>query len=217
VKSRLSLEKALIGFAGSPWTVACYMIQGRGDGVFQSARDKALCNDEAFILLIDRLVESTTHYLLQQIRHGADAVQLFDSWAGLAPPHLFESLVIAPTRRIVADIRAQAPQVPVIGFPRQAGAFYSAYAEKTGISGLGVDQQASLSQVIAACPAVTVQGNLSPEILLTGGAILEKEIDNILRDAGAAPFIFNLGHGIIKETPIAHVEYLSRRLKEYCR
>lgn len=218
VRAELSPEKALIGFAGAPWTVACYMLEGRGDLAFSVACNLALRGDPLLDRLIDRLVIATSRYLLSQIKNGVDAVQLFDSWAGLAPVAHFHRLVIAPTRQIIANIHKEYPGFPVIGFPREGSAFYEEYVQETGISCLGVDQFFSLKEAAQICGGkVAVQGNLDPQVLLQGGDALLRGIDATLKAAGDAPFVFNLGHGVIKETPPEHVAMLAKAVKEYRR
>ncbi|MBU6474988.1 MAG: uroporphyrinogen decarboxylase [Alphaproteobacteria bacterium] len=217
VRNELAGDKALIGFAGAPWTVACYMIEGRG-GNFETARQFALENPAALDALVAKLTEATACYLIKQIAAGADAVQLFDSWAGLVPAAHFARRCIAPVRAIVQKIHAVYPGFPVIGFPRGAGLFYRDYIDDTGVACVGVDQHAPLEKV-AACAAgrAAVQGNLDPLALLAGGKTLEAETKRIFDAAGNAPFVFNLGHGVIKETPPAHVAALARLIREFRR
>jgi uroporphyrinogen decarboxylase len=218
IRAELPADKTLIGFAGAPWTVACYMIQGQGDGEFMAVRKFALEQEETFGLLIKSLVSVTSAYLINQIRAGVDAVQIFDSWAGLLPEPQFKKWVAEPTREIVANIRAVFPNVPVIGFPRGAGALYVPYAMKTGVNGLGLDTQVSLSWAIREFGHdVCLQGNLDPVALLAGGAALDNETRRILSLMRAQPFIFNLGHGVIKETPAEHVARLSALVRGFAR
>lgn len=216
VRAALPDDKALIGFAGAPWTVACYMVQGRGDGgVFTEAKKFAFSNPEEMDRIIGLLVEATALHLCAQIRAGADVVQIFDSWAGLLPAEYFNRWVVEPTQQIVAAVRAQHPDTPIIGFPRGAGEFMQRYAENTGVHAVGVDQSVVLSDALR--HGLTVQGNLAPEILLEGGQRMEKEIKRILAEIGDAPFIFNLGHGVIKETPPEHVQKLSEIIRAWRR
>lgn len=205
LKRELPADKTLIGFAGAPWTVACYMLHGRGGGSFARAKEMALADSKGFQEFLLKLSDVTAGYLISQIRHGADTVQLFDSWAGLVPDACFEDWVIAPTKRIIDQVHAAAPDVPVIGFPRQAGVHYAAYAAETGIAALGLDPQAD----IASMPRhVCLQGNLDPEKLLAGGDTMRRAALDILAAAEGRPFVFNLGHGVIKETPPEHVAEL---------
>ncbi len=218
VRKSLAADKALIGFAGAPWTIACYMVQGQGDGAFNDAKKFAFSNPQEFDRLIGTLVTATSRYLIEQIRSGVDAVQIFDSWAGLLPEPYFERWVIKPTRRIVDNIHKAYPAFPVIGFPRQAGALYQKYAENAGVSCVGIDQYFPLEQAARTFgDKVAIQGNLEPVFLLTGGKTLESEVRSLLEKAGKAPFIFNLGHGVIKETPPEHVAQLAEILRTYRR
>ncbi|MFH1157858.1 MAG: uroporphyrinogen decarboxylase [Pseudomonadota bacterium] len=218
VKEGIPPGKAFIGFAGGPWTVACYMVQGRGDEEFVSTKKFAFSHPEEFDLLIETLVTATSRYLLEQIRIGVDAVQIFDSWAGLLPELYFDRWVIKPTRKIVNNIHKAYPGFPVIGFPRRAGPLYPQYAERSGVRCVGLDQYLSLGQAIRTFGGkVILQGNLDPVLLLAGGKALETETRRILETAGSAHFIFNLGHGILKETPPEHVSQLANILKEYRR
>lgn len=218
VRKALAFDKALIGFAGAPWTVACYMIQGQGDGEFSAARAFALSRPEECDVLLDRLADVTASHLLHQIAAGADAVQIFDSWAGLLPEPLFKRCVILPTRKIVDTIRKSYPDFPIIGFPRGAGCLYPAYYTKTGVSAVGLDTQVPLSWALREMgPETCLQGNLDPAVLLAGGRVLEDEARRILTLTHGRPFIFNLGHGVLKETPPAHVEQLSNILRAFRR
>jgi len=204
VKAELKPDKTLIGFAGAPFTVACYMIQGHG-GNFARALDMGAADPAGLTAFLEKLADVTGIYLLSQIRHGADVVQLFDSWAGLVPAAHFDDWVIRPAKRIVETIRKQHPGFPVIGFPRQAAAHYARYAEQTGVSALGLDPAASFD---ALPKTLCVQGNLAPEILLAGGDAMASAVRDILTASAGRPYIFNLGHGVIKETPPEHVAQL---------
>lgn len=218
VRSRLEPEKTLIGFAGSPWTVACYMIEGRGTGHFKKALSFAREKEEAFALLIEKISDATIRYLSRQTLNGANALQLFDSWAGLLTAAEFERWVIKPTQRIRAALKASCPEVPVIGFPRGAGALYPEYAVETGVDCIGIDHEASMEDVSEGMPETcALQGNLDPALLLQGGSAMEAAVHRILAAASKRPFIFNLGHGIVKETPPENVALLSRMLKDYSR
>jgi len=209
VKAALPKETALIGFCGAPWTVATYMVAGRGTpdqgpakALFQ--RDPAL-----FARLIDRLVVSSSAYLNAQIDAGVDAVQIFDSWAGSLGPEDFKRWCIEPTRRIVDLVRGRHPQAKIIGFPRGAGAGIPAYVRGTGIDAVGLETEIERSFVREAIqPLVPVQGHLDPQLLWAGGPELDREIEAIRAAFGGGPFVFNLGHGILPDTPIAHVERL---------
>ncbi|MEZ0226213.1 MAG: uroporphyrinogen decarboxylase [Alphaproteobacteria bacterium] len=216
VRRQLAPDKALIGFAGAPWTVACYMVQGRGDGAFESVKSAAVADPAAFEKLIALLTEATIEHLSAQIQAGADAVQLFDSWAGVLPEAEFAKWVIAPTRQIITALKKRHPATPVIGFPRQAGAFYARYAAETGIDGLGVDQFEDIEKTAQSVPpTLCLQGNLDPALLLKGGADMTSATESILNAMRGRPFIFNLGHGVIKETPPEHVATLSAIIRNF--
>jgi uroporphyrinogen decarboxylase len=209
VKSELPAETTLLGFAGSPWTVATYMVAGHGSRDQAEARGYAYRDPEAFAAIIEAIVAMTIDYLSGQIQAGAEAVQLFDSWSGSLAPDQFERWVIAPTARIVAALKLRHPGTPVIGFPKGAGAKLTAYARETGVDALGLDETIDPLWAARELPhGLPLQGNLDPLALLAGGAALEKAVGRILSSFQGRPHIFNLGHGIIKETPIAHVEQL---------
>jgi uroporphyrinogen decarboxylase len=209
VKSRLAAETTFLGFAGSPWTVATYMVAGQGSRDQAETRGYAYADPEAFAAIVEAVAAMTVDYLSGQVRAGVEAVQLFDSWAGNLSPAQFERWVIAPNARIVAAFKARHPDVPVIGFPKGAGAKLAAYARETGVDAIGLDETIDPDWAMRELPAgMPVQGNLDPLALLVGGEALEKAVGKILSSFQGRPHIFNLGHGIIKETPIAHVEHL---------
>ncbi len=209
VRAALPDAVTLIGFAGAPWTVATYMIEGAGGSDFATIRHMAWSDPKLFGELLDRLVTATTAYLIAQIDAGAEALQIFDTWAGSVPAPLFERAVIQPTAEIVKAIKAHAPQVPVIGFPRAAGPHLAAYAARTGIDGIGVDHMTPLSFAASAAPAgVALQGNLDPILLLAGGDQLSDEARRLVRSMAGRPYIFNLGHGVLPQTPPEHVAQL---------
>lgn len=208
VKAALPPSTTLLGFAGGPWTVAAYAIDGSGRTQFTKARTLANDSPAALDAIITRLSDATAAHLIAQIDAGADAVQIFDSWAGLLPPEQFRRFVVAPTRQIVAAIHARHPQAPVIGFPRNAGPLYEAYFAETGVNALCVDQNVSLAQARTLQANGPVQGNLDPALLVAGGAALDRAVGDILAALCGRPFVFNLGHGILPETPLVHVERL---------
>ena len=209
VKSALAPEKTLIGFCGSPWTVATYMIGGRGTTDQAPARLFALRHPEAFKALMDVLVEASIAYLVAQFRAGADVVQLFESWALNLDEAAFRSQVIEPNARIVAGVRAQIPNAPIIGFPRGAASMVAVYAEATGVNALGLDYSMPVGFADKALPkTLAVQGNLDPLRLVTGGEQMEARAREIIAGFAGRPHIFNLGHGIVPETPIEHVARL---------
>jgi len=209
VKAQLDPQVTLLGFAGSPWTVATYMIAGEGSRDQHEARAMAYRDPGAVQAIIDSIVTLTVEYLDRQIESGAEAVQLFDSWAGSLAPAEFERWVVAPNARIVAKLKRRHPDVPVIGFPKGAGAKLPAYARETGVDAVGLDETVDPRWAAAALPAgMPVQGNFDPLLLLAGGERLEATALSILDAFADRPHVFNLGHGIDKETPVAHVERL---------
>jgi len=215
VKASLPSQTSFLGFAGSPWTVATYMVAGRGSRDQAEARRLAYRDPMAFAALVDAIVGATVDYLDGQIRAGVEAVQLFDSWAGSLAPEQFERWVIEPTARIVAALRTRHRHVPIIGFPKGAGAKLAAYARETGIDAVGLDETIDPEWAAAILPPeLPVQGNLDPLALIAGGEALEKAVARILSAFAERPHIFNLGHGILPDTPIAHVEHLLRLVRQ---
>jgi uroporphyrinogen decarboxylase len=207
VKAALTPDKALLGFAGSPWTVATYMIAGQGSKEQAEARRLSYREPERVAALLDAIAETTIGYLRAQIDAGADAVQLFDSWAGSLSPRQFEQMVIAPNAKIVAALKQSHPGTPIIGFPKGAGGKLPAYARETGVHAVGVDETVDPEWAHASLPdGMPVQGNLDPLSLVTGGPQLHDAVNRILKAFAGRPHIFNLGHGIVPDTPIAHVE-----------
>lgn len=199
----------LLGFAGSPWTVATYMVAGQGSKDQGDARRMAYNDSERFAELIDTIIAATVEYLSGQIQAGADAVQLFDSWAGSLAPAQFDRWVIEPTKQIVAELKAIHPDTPIIGFPKGAGGKLPAYAIATGVDAVGVDESVDPDWANSHLPVgMPVQGNLDPLALIAGGVSLEIAIERILKAFAGRPHIFNLGHGILPDTPIEHVEKL---------
>jgi uroporphyrinogen decarboxylase len=209
VSAALSPETTFLGFAGSPWTVATYMVAGQGSKDQAEARRMAYANPERFGELIDRIIAATVDYLAGQIEAGVDAVQLFDSWAGSLSPAQFEDWVIAPNAKIVAGLKARHPDTPIIGFPKGAGGKLPAYARETGVDAVGVDETVDPVWANQTLPeGMPVQGNLDPLALIAGGAALENAVQRILGAFAGRPHVFNLGHGILPDTPIEHVEKL---------
>lgn len=205
---------ALIGFAGSPFTVACYMVEGRGGGEFAQARRMAYGDPILFGKLIRILVDSTVDYLLAQAEAGAEALMLFDSWAGLLPPAQFRRWSIEPAVAIVRGIRKVRPDIPLIGFPRLAGPLLVEYAQRVGAEAVAMDTGMDPRWAAAQVPAqVTLQGNLDPQALVAGGAALEAEARAILAAMRGRPFVFNLGHGVVPPTPPEHVAALARLIR----
>ncbi|MGY4234768.1 uroporphyrinogen decarboxylase [Bradyrhizobium sp. USDA 4449] len=214
VRGALDPNIALIGFCGAPWTVATYMVAGHGTPDQAPARMMAYRHPEAFAKIIDVLVENSIRYLLAQLGAGADALQIFDTWAGMLPPAEFARWSTEPTRRIVEGVRAKVPDAKIIGFPRGAGAQLPGYVEATGVNAVSIDWTAEPAFIRERVQSkVAVQGNLDPLALITGGAALDRAVDDVLANFAQGRFIFNLGHGIQPETPIAHVEQMIRRVR----
>jgi uroporphyrinogen decarboxylase len=209
VASLIPAESALIGFAGAPWTVATYMVEGGAGRDFQKVKGWAMRDPAGFGALIDLLVEATVRYLQGQVAAGAELVQLFDSWAGVLDEASFRRWVIEPTRRIVTALRRPYPGLPVIGFPRGAGLMYRSYFLETGVTALGLDTTVPLAVARKTLQSIgPVQGNLDPLLLVTGGEAMAGGAAAILDAFAGSPFIFNLGHGIVPETPPEHVARL---------
>ena len=214
VKAQLSPQTTFLGFAGSPWTVATYMVAGQGSREQAEARGLAYRDPGKFEAIIRRIESVTLDYLSGQVKAGVDAVQLFDSWAGSLAPGEFERWVIAPTARIVEAFRARHPETPVIGFPKGAGGKLRAYADETGVDAIGLDETVDPAWADRELPAaLPVQGNLDPLALIAGGEALETATKRILDAFPSRPHIFNLGHGIQQTTPTAHVEQLVQLVK----
>ncbi|MGE0119317.1 MAG: uroporphyrinogen decarboxylase [Dongiaceae bacterium] len=218
VRRALPAKVALIGFAGAPWTVATYMIEGRSGSDFAAVKGWAYRQPDSFDALITLLVEATSAYLLQQIEAGAEVLQIFDSWAGVLSAPALERWGLRPTVEIVRRVRGAHPQVPVIVFPRGIGASYKRYATDCGCDGLGLDTTVPPTWAEAELqPLACLQGNLDPLALLAGGDAMQAETTEILRSLGNGPFIFNLGHGILPQTPPEHVAELCRLVKGWAR
>jgi len=216
IRDQLPLSATLIGFCGAPWTVATYMVAGRGGDDQVAARLFAYRDPEGFAALIDRIVDASVTYLLGQIRAGVEVVQIFDTWAGVLTEDAFARWCVAPIARIVAGVRAQAPGVPVIVFPKGAGTRLSAVVGGAAPDAVGLDWTADRDYVRRELlPRVAVQGNIDPIALLAGGQALDRAIDHALESFGAGRYIFNLGHGILPPTPIAHVERMVERVRSW--
>jgi uroporphyrinogen decarboxylase len=214
VAAALPPETTFLGFAGSPWTVATYMVAGRGSKDQGETRRLAYRDPEAFAEIVDAVADATVDYLSGQIEAGVEAVQLFDSWAGSLSPAQFERWVIAPTARIVEELRMRHPEVPVIGFPKGAGGKLTAYARETGVGAIGIDETVDPAWAAAMLPpGLPVQGNLDPLALIAGGDALASAAEHILSSFAERPHVFNLGHGILPDTPIRHVEELLRLVR----
>ena len=214
VKAALAPDKTLIGFAGSPWTVATYMVAGQGSREHAEARRMAYADPVAFGEIIARIEKVTFDYLSRQVEAGAEVLQLFDSWAGSLAPAQFEQWVIAPTARLVAELKQRHPRVPVIGFPKGAGGKLAAYARETGVTAIGLDETVDPAWAAKELPKkLPVQGNLDPLALIAGGDALSDAVAQILDAFAGRPHIFNLGHGIQQDTPVAHVEQMLGQVK----
>jgi uroporphyrinogen decarboxylase len=214
VKGQLAPDKTMIGFCGAPWTVATYMIAGRGTPDQAPARQFALREPEAFGRLMDALVEASAAYLVAQLKAGADVVQIFESWAANLDEAAFRDWVIGPNRRIVEAVRREVPDAPIIGFPRGAGTMVGDYVAMTGVNAVGLDYATQPLFVDTALPrSICVQGNLDPQRLVVGGTQMEARAREIVAAFAGRPHVFNLGHGIVPETPIAHVSRLVEIVK----
>jgi uroporphyrinogen decarboxylase len=215
VRGALDSKTALIGFAGAPWTVATYMVEGGGSRDFRRVKSWAYRDPDGFGALIDLLTEGTVEYLAGQIEAGAEVVQLFDSWAGILPEPAFERWVLEPTKRIVALLKQRFADSPVIGFPRGAGILHERYLRETGVDGIGLDTAVPLDYARTNLqPYGAVQGNLDPVLLIAGGTALEDAVRRLRLALGRGPYIFNLGHGVLPETPPENVHALAGLLAE---
>jgi uroporphyrinogen decarboxylase len=214
VKIKLPIEVALLGFCGAPWTLATYMIAGMGTPDQLPARAFAYRHPDAFAALIDLLVDASASYLIRQLQAGVDAVQIFDTWAGILPPDGFDTYCVEPCARIVAKIRKDIPAAKIIGFPRGAGTNLKKFATASGVDAVGLDWMIDFGfardEIQSRRP---IQGNLDPLALLVGGRTLDAATDRIIEAFGGGPFIFNLGHGVLPDTPLAHVERLVSRVR----
>lgn len=214
VKPALPAHVALLGFCGAPWTVATYMVAGQGTPDQGPARLMAYRDPAGFARLIDALTDASIDYLVGQLKSGVDAVQVFDTWAGILPPEEFERWCVEPMRRIVAGVRSSVPGGKIIGFPRGAGASLLRYVERVEVDAVGLDWSIDRDFARREIQSrVAVQGNLDPIALLAGGEALDRAVDAVLAAFAEGPFIFNLGHGILPETPVAHVEQMLRRVR----
>ena len=215
VRSQLTAEKSLIGFAGGPWTLATYLAQGHGSTDQRAAKLWGYRDPAGFDTLLDKLAERVARHLERQIESGADLVQIFDSWSAGLPESVFDRWVVRPTQQIILRVRDKHPKARIIGFPRGATlAGYELYAEKTGVDAVSIDTAPSLRWAAnTLARRVVVQGNLDPIVLIAGGSALLAAIDEILEATRAIPFIFNLGHGILPETPVENVEKLVTRIR----
>ena len=214
VKKSLPGNVSLLGFCGAPWTVATYMIAGCGTADQSPARQLAYRDANSFTQLIDVLVTASANYLARQFAAGVDAVQIFDTWAGVLPPEEFSRWCVAPTQKLIGELRRQVPEAKVIGFPRGAGTGLTSYVAHVPVDAVGLDWTVDRAYARDNIQSnIPVQGNLDPLVLVAGGAALDQAVDAVLDAFGGGPFIFNLGHGILPETPIAHVERMVARVR----
>lgn len=218
VAGLLDQGKALLGFAGAPWTLATYMAEGGGSPDQKAARLWGYRDSVAFRRLLSILESCIAAHLIAQLHAGTTAVQIFDSWAGGLTPRQFREWVVEPTQRVVAHVRAQIPDAKIIGFPRGAALNgYERYAAETGVSAVSIDTAVPIDWAIGTlAPGVAVQGNLDPLALIAGGRVLDDAVDEILAAAKGGRFIFNLGHGVLPETPVEHVAQLVHRIRQAC-
>ena len=214
-RAALAPDKTMIGFAGAPWTLAAYMLEGKGSSDQRAAKLAAYRNPVEFTRLLEILADAVAWHLIQQFGAGADVVQIFDSWAGGLPAKEFADWVVAPNKRVVAAVRQTIPNAPIIGFPRAATyTGYEAYAAETGVNAVSVDTAVSMRWAVEALGSrVALQGNLDPIALIAGADALDRAVDGILSKTAGTPFIFNLGHGVLPETPLAHVAQLVARVR----
>ncbi len=214
-RGTLDKSKSLIGFAGAPWTLACYMVNGQGSRDYQNVRLHAYQNPQEFQKLLDLLVETISLYLIQKVKSGANALQIFDSWAGVLSCEEFQNYSINPTAKIITKVKSVYPDIPTIGFPRGVGFNYHAYIDETGIDGVSCDQGVPLAMMRDFQTKICVQGNLDNLLLLKGGQEMVNQAEIICDALGDKPFIFNLGHGVIKETNPDDVALLVNTVKNF--
>jgi len=213
LRSELPQDVTLLGFCGAPWTVATYMIAGQGTPDQAPARLFSYEQESAFENLLGRISEFSALYLIRQLKAGADAVQIFDSWAGVLGENEFEKWCVRPVKRIVELVREEIPEARIIGFPKSAGLLYEKYREKTGVDCLGLDWSVPMTFAKKLQDEGAVQGNLDPMRLIAGGSALDEGVDEIMEVLGDGPLVFNLGHGITPQTPIANVERMIARVR----
>jgi uroporphyrinogen decarboxylase len=211
VRAALEPERALIGFAGGPWTVATYMLRGRG-GEREEARARAFDDRAGVLALVDILARATARYLAMQARAGAQVLKIFESWAEQLPEDMFEVLVTRPHRQIVDELRAEGIETPIIGFPRGAGALVETYAVGAGVQAVALDVQAPAALGRRLQEKLAIQGALDPLLLRAGGAALDARVDALIAQWGGGPYIFNLGHGVLPDTPVEHIARVAARV-----
>ena len=214
-KAQLPPHVTMLGFAGAPWTVACYMVEGKGTKDYAGARGFAYENSKIFSSLIDTLVDATIDYLSMQIEAGAEALQLFDSWAGVLSPAQFSQWVSEPNARIVAALKDMHPSIPIIAFPRGAGSNLANFAARVACDGISVDYNTDIAAVRAALPTMCLQGNLDPLVVASDKKAMLQQATQILESMRGTPFIFNLGHGFVPHTPVENVEALMEKIRSF--
>lgn len=215
VKEKLPKHTSLIGFAGSPWTVVSYMLEGRGKQDFSVSKSFLYNNPSIALKLIDYITDQTIEYLSGQVEAGADVLQLFDSWSGTLSGTEYDNYVINPTKKIISELKKRYPNLPIIGFPRGSGFLYEKYITETRIDGVGVDQFVPVEMIAKWQKNIVVQGNFDPIVLLSSKEAIVKKADEILSKIDNKNFIFNLGHGILPTTPLENVEFLVNYVREY--
>lgn len=215
VRKQLLPDKTLIGFTGAPWTVMTYLLEGRGKQNFQITKNFIYENNKLAQELVDFITKKTIIHLIGQIEAGVDIVQLFDSWAGILAEKEYDQFVIQPTKKIIRTLKEKFPTLPIIGFPRGSGFLYENYINNTGITAIGVDQFVPISVMKNWSNKIVVQGNLDPLILLTNKEIIEKKVKELITNFPEKNFIFNLGHGILPDTPVKNVEILVNCVREF--
>lgn len=208
-------EKSLIGFAGSPWTIVCYMVEGQSSKDFNIVRAFAYKHHDIFKTMIDKITEATKLYLREQVRAGADVIKLFDSWAGVLTPDQFRKWVINPTKEIVSSLKSEYPALKIIGFPRKAGLMYREYSIETGVDCTAVDQTVDMKVIRKFIPDKVLQGNLDNLLLAHSGTLLYDRVAEIIEANKGKPFIFNLGHGVLPHTPTENVQELVRIVRSF--
>ncbi|MEM7328655.1 MAG: uroporphyrinogen decarboxylase [Pseudomonadota bacterium] len=215
VRSKLDPDKALIGFCGAPWTVALYAIEGRGGTDKSTARGWGYSNPDLLNKLLDLIIEASAQYLSEQVKAGADALMIFESWAEGLPSDLFQTLVIEPNARLVRRLRDMGMTVPIIGFPRGAATMLKSYTSQVAVNGVGLDTAIDPGHIAGSVPQnMAVQGHLDPLLLIAGGDAMDARVRELLAAYSGRPHIFNLGHGVRPETPIAHVERVVELVRE---
>ncbi len=208
-------NKALIGFAGSPWTIACYIVQGKSDQKFDKVRKFALENPTLFQNLINKITQATIFYLKEQVKHGIEVIKLFDSWAGVLEAEEYRKWVIEPNKNIIKKIKEEFPSIKIIGFPRNSGRLYAEFAKNTGIDCLSISDDVVIGDIIKNIAGVAIQGNFNNLLLATSKKDIRQKVENILKITHGYPHIFNLNHGVLPETPVENVQELIENVRNF--